>query len=419
MIIFKQTKRGIVFEYTPEFGGSSTWVNKQLDDHGEVTISRVFTFEQKDLLPSEDVVDDFEIDEERTYRFRFARRKGDYFKISGRKLGSDADVNLVAEGLKIERKLFVAERNISVFRRISRALPDTEAVYIGGTHENAIPIKAFNELLQRFPNSLELDRYANARVEALIGDFVDQLGSEREKYEQYLSRRSQAISDAPLQHMALLQAELDKFCYIRDTVVEWLKVATSYSEQDWQKMIIKIILLLFPKYVAVLENVKIPDSYSDPSRTKNRFIDICLVDASGYVDVIEVKKPFDDIMLGKSKYRDNSVPTRELSGTVVQAEKYLFHLSKWGVKGEKALQSRYVAELPAGLKLRIANPKAIIVAGRDQKPTGGNAFSAEQKLDLEIIKRHYANVMDIMTYDDTLRRLDNIIASLEQRKSTL
>ena len=50
---------------------------------------------------------------------------------------------------------------------------------------------------------MELNRYANTRIEVLVGDFVNQLGSEREKYEQYLNRRSQSIADAPLQQYEL------------------------------------------------------------------------------------------------------------------------------------------------------------------------------------------------------------------------
>ena len=62
---------------------------------------------------------------------------------------------------------------------------------------------------------MELNRYANTRIEVLVGVFVNQLGSEREKYEQYLDRRSQSIADAPLQQYELLQSELDKFLYLR------------------------------------------------------------------------------------------------------------------------------------------------------------------------------------------------------------
>ena len=62
---------------------------------------------------------------------------------------------------------------------------------------------------------MELNRYANTRIEVLVGDFVNQLGSEREKYEQYLDRRSQSIADAPPQQYELSQSELDKFLYLR------------------------------------------------------------------------------------------------------------------------------------------------------------------------------------------------------------
>jgi len=62
------------------------------------------------------------------------------------------------------------------------------------------------------------------------------------------------------------------------------------------------------------------------------------------------------------------------------------------------------------MEIRIANPKAIIIVGRDQ--IGGINMTGSQLLDFEIIKRKYANMMDIITYDDLLRRLNNTIAAL-------
>lgn len=94
----------------------------------------------------------------------------------------------------------------------------------------------------------------------------------------------------------------------------------------------------------------------------------------------------------------------------MQAEKYLFHLSKWGVKGEKTLTEKYVNELPEGITIRISNPKAIVIVGRDQ--IGNADMTGSQLLDFEIIKRKYANMMDIITYDDLLRRLNNTITTL-------
>ena len=213
----------------------------------------------------------------------------------------------------------------------------------------------------------------------------------------------------------LLRTELEKYILIQETIAEWLRDGEGRSEADWQKMIISFLLLIFPKYVAVLQNVHVQDFYSTADATRNRYIDLALIDSSGNIDVIEVKKPFEGALLNRVTYRDNYTPSKELAGSIMQAEKYLFHLSKWGVAGEKKLTRKYAAQLPPDMKIRITNPKAMIILGRDRLKDGSSALDQGQLLDLEIIKRKYANMMDIMTYDDLLRRLANIIASLHRR----
>jgi Domain of unknown function (DUF4263) len=264
---------------------------------------------------------------------------------------------------------------------------------------------------------VELNRYAAARVSNVIGDYITPLKDARAQYEAYLNRRRSTMTDAALAQPELLQTEIEKYVFIRDTIAEWLRDGATRSEGDWQKMILNFLLLIFPKYVAVLSNVKVVDADSTPGATKDRFIDLALIDAAGNIDVIEIKKPFDDALMGRTPYRDNYIPTKELSGSIMQAEKYLFHLSKWGLAGEKTLTQRYAAKLPLGMGIRITSPKAMIILGRDRRPNGSPALDASQQLDLEIIKRKYANMIDILTYDDLLRRLDNIIASLRSRSA--
>lgn len=62
------------------------------------------------------------------------------------------------------------------------------------------------------------------------------------------------------------------------------------------------------------------------------------------------------------------------------------------------------------MEIRISNPKAIIIVGRDQ--IGGVTMNNSQLLEFEVIKQKYANMMDIITYDDLLRRLSHTIAAL-------
>lgn len=50
----------------------------------------------------------------------------------------------------------------------------------------------------------------------------------------------------------------------------------------------------------------------------------------------------------------------------------------------------------------------------------GNAseFKISEKKDFELIKRQYKHITEIITYDDLILRLDNMIAALEQYKNT-
>lgn len=415
MIRFKKKKRTVVLEYEQEFQRSA-WVAHELKQNGHVTISRVFQFLSEDLLGElpESLGED---DNETVVSFRFAKKSKGYYRVLGRILGIQNDVLLAEDSIAIERKLFIAERNINVFRHVAKLRPSGEEIVIGGSHGNSIPVEVFRELLAKFPSTGEMDRYARARVETVIGDYFDEMRSARDNYENYLSKKKSTLSDRPLPQDEMLQAEIDKYIYLRDTITDWLISEKNRSEHDWQKMIMKIILLIFPKYIAVLENVKIADYYSKPNGKKtDRFIDLCLVDAAGSIDVIEIKKPFENGVLGKRRYRDNYVPTRELSGSVMQTEKYIFHLSKWGIEGERRLTKNHQGDLPEGMSIRITNPKGMIIVGRDG-PTGAQkGMDANQLFDLEVIKRKYANMIDIVTYDDLLRRLNNIIASLSKRR---
>lgn len=125
------------------------------------------------------------------------------------------------------------------------------------------------------------------------------------------------------------EGELRKYETILDKLEGMLETENSYNENQWQIEILQIILLLYPKYIHRFINVPIKDTYNN----KNRFLDFMLVDSTGNVDIVEIKQPFNNCIVTKSMYRDNYIPLRELSGTVMQIEKYIFYLNKWGKKG--------------------------------------------------------------------------------------
>ena len=301
LVAFKVERTGVVLEYASEFN-STAWVLRELRTSGHVRISKVFKFKKSDLIGAAAVLespawqedeDDDDDDGEKTLRFKFARTVKGYHRIAGRILGIRNDVLLQAKAVPIERRTFVAERNINIFRRIAKLKDDDSPIVIGEVEdmEGSIPYSLFNILLTKFPNSSELDRYAQARVEAVVGETLQPMRSAREAYERYLDRRVSVVTDAPLQQANLLQSEIEKYVYLRDLITLWLKEETGRSEADWQRMIAKVILLIFPKYVAVLESVPVADVYSDPSRSTKREIDLCLVDANGALDIIEIRSP--------------------------------------------------------------------------------------------------------------------------------
>lgn len=132
---------------------------------------------------------------------------------------------------------------------------------------------------------------------------------------------------------------------------------------------------------------------------KEKSIDYLFVDANGHVDVVEIKQPFDHAIMTKGLYRDNYIPLRELSGTVMQLEKYIYFLNRWAKKGENKLIEKYKDKLPKDFEIHITNPKGFIIMGRE------NNLNKAQKHDFEVVKRKYKSIIDIISYDDLLNRV--------------
>ena len=170
------------------------------------------------------------------------------------------------------------------------------------------------------------------------------------------------------------------------------------DEKQWQEKVHNILQLLYPKYICCAREIKF---YGSAMHDKQP--DFLLVDANGFVDILEIKKA--DVLV-LTKYRNNHVASREISGAIQQIEKYIYCLNT-SERAQIDVSTKMKKLLPDGLKLQFVNPQGILLAGRS------NEFNEEQKRDFELIKRQYKHVADIMTYDELLFRLKNIIASLK------
>lgn len=399
--IFKQGDHLLLIYQADRFN-DARWLDHKLQEDGCVTLRRTFTFTSAHLVSQ--TVQPEEDDDERI--FELGVLEDGYYKISKEILGLKHDL-MLDSAMKLEPGTFIAHRDISVFRRIDELID--EPIIVGGNDPSAIPLADFEHLLKTFPTTTELTYYARSRITRVLKDYFGTLSDAEECLSRYLKTKKTLVAHS--RESLLANLELPKFEYIHAELESMLATADSYTEKDWQTKILGLLLFIFPKYIAVLENVHVKDFYSNPGRVSDRYIDLMLVDANGSIDIIEVKKPFANALLSRHKYRNNHTPRNELAGTIMQAEKYLFHLSKWGSAGEQEIYRKRKGELPAGIELKITNPKAMILLGRD------NDFTGEQRFDFEIIRRKYANMLDIMTYDDLLRRLENIIVMIRRQVS--
>ena len=369
---------------------------KRLDTKDGVTIKHTF-FVTKELLCS-DVEEDN--DWEETLRFCIGTIGESYIELDSEVLGTNHSFYFGNE-IKLKPEMFTAYRNISILRKIDEVIE--RDFYIGGDWEahNGISKETFDNLISKFPKTAELDKYAHMRIASIIKDYFPECDKYEAIYEKFIaSRNSSYASPSSSLSDYNVQIELEQFTVAYHELKNMLDRYEAIDEKKWQEKIHNILQLLYPKYICCAREIKF---YGGGKNDKQP--DFLLVDANGFVDILEIKKA-DVRML--TQYRNNYVASREVSGAIQQIEKYIFCLNSYD-KAKKDVSDKLDGMLPNGLKTQVVNPQGILLAGRS------NEFTNEQKKDFELIKRQYKHVADIMTYDDLAQRLKNIIASLKNK----
>jgi len=101
-----------------------------------------------------------------------------------------------------------------------------------------------------------------------------------------------------------------------------LKAESGYNEAAWQAEISRS----YPLKSEIHQSIERSSGQGHLQKCKPQ-IDILLVDATGNVDIVEIKQPFGKCIVTNNQYRDNFIPLRELSGPVMQVEKHVFYLN--------------------------------------------------------------------------------------------
>lgn len=404
MITFSSSDDKILLNYTPE--RQENWIEKAINQRPYVTLKKTFTL-WRDLLvvdkksKQDDLENPSDFDEFETTSFLFAVFNNEYCKVIRGILVNDFDIYIyTTQPLSVD--YFVADSNVSVFKVINSIYK--EDIYIGGNALNSLPISAFNNLLKYFPSGYERRKYIEARISSVFRNYFDNVRDAEKTYHQYLNKKlSQKGSNLT---KTFQESELIKYQTILGKLTLMLNEENQYSENQWQEEILQIILLFYPKYIFTFREVPVYTRIAEG--IKNRFLDFLLVDSNGNTDILEIKKPFENAIMTKGVYRDNYIPLRDLSGTVMQIEKYVYYLNRWSYEGEKFLTEKYRKELPHSFDIKITNPGGIIIMGRE------NNLSREQKRDFEVVKRKYKNVIDIITYDGLIERLKTTITQVKK-----
>lgn len=405
MIEFKKKENEIIAIYTT--GNDIKWLLDIFEDGESYRLHKSFNFSSKELITDlsklnkteEDIPSLLAFGDSPPLEFKFAKLvDNDYYLIKKGILSDNINIFLHKD-IELDKKLFVTQGTISIFGKIGKLV--NEDVYIGGENQLSISENDFINLIESFPKQYEKKLYVDSRISGILKEYFATTKDANKSFQNYLSKKNSFKGEDLTK--TFKEVEIIKYETILDKLQRMLSDENDYSENQWQKEILQIILLLYPKYIFVFEEV--PVKADD---IKDKFLDYLLVDSNGNVDIVEIKKPFNNSIMTKGVYRNNYIPLRELSGTVMQIEKYIYFLNRWSLKGEKKLTEKYKDKLPKDFNIKITNPNGMIIMGRENK------LSEEQKRDFEVVKRKYKNVIDIISYDNLLDRLKFTIEQIKK-----
>lgn len=383
----------------------TSWVRERFERDEELLVKGTFHLTSKDLVEDAakekanaagDDDDILWIDDDRLV-FAIATTDGVYFRFKPQVLGFETPV-LLHQDARPNWKWFSAERKVSILNIVQSL--GLERIVIGGPDPDAIPIPEYERLLNQFPTPFELRRYVQARVATVVRQYTEPAIDAEALLNAYVDRRT--VATAPNFEAPFRQFDIAKYAFALERLQAMLANETGTSEAQWQLEIVEIILLLNPRYIKAFAEVRLWDADASTWRR----IDILLVDASGNVDVIEIKKPMGKPIMLPVRYRDHHLPMRDLVGAMGQVTHYLRHLSRWGSAGEDYLTQLLRADLPVGFRIRIVNPSGIVIMGRS------NTLSDAQRREFEVLRRDSKGVVDIVTYDDLLARVQAVLDQL-------
>lgn len=363
----------------------------------------------------EQIVKDAENNDELIFCFEIAKRdvNTSYYKLKNHVFKSAAEEtetiyfhkSIISE---LKSKHFVSTERPSFMYYILHALDNN--LFVEGDNARMVKLSAYEKLVSTFPSNSEVRYYKTSQVskilDAYFNEFTDKYSEITENFDAYLERKNDApILEIHKKNFNVAEYETKKYNFLyeklQNILAELLDAEIDPLERDWQRGILEILEIIYPQYLHILSNIKFT------SNGQKKEIDYLVINENGFIDVIELKRGSTQI-LRNTKYRNNHIPSRELSGTIMQCETYIYLLNSMNEQNRKKFKMEIARKLRSqGIefdseKISIGNPRGIIICGRSKD------FDSKKTIDYEIIKRKYKHIADIFSYDELLERIKNI-----------
>ena len=171
------------------------------------------------------------------------------------------------------------------------------------------------------------------------------------------------------------------------------RVHSDKSEATWQDYLKQNILYIQQGYIELIPKANI-------GVVGTLYPDFLLVTYDGYLDILEIKSPFTQLLLEDKSHR-NYYWSGDVSKAIAQVENYIQAVTDIGDTVRNKVRDTY------GIDLRVIKPRGIIFAG------DSNQFEGKKLVqdDFRLLNQGLKN-LTVVTYDELLTRLRNYITVL-------
>lgn len=395
------TEEGIFADYTPQNG--TFWIKKYLEQHSQITLKKMFIVRQSNIDAGKGFYEESGTEH---IHFKLGDYKNNMYTIKPPVLPVKYTLS-IRKGFELDYSFFMdyylPDAMIVVFEVFNKNITI-------GNEEGDISAELLRSAMKKYPGPTEYKYYKRMMVAEILSSEFKLDKDYRKSFDKYVEKhRKKTIKDFP----EFNYFDKQKFSYIYMEMKEMLDNSLSYCETDWQERIMQIVKLIYPQYTYVTRESKLTEMYG-----KGKRVDFVVVNSSGYIDIIEIKDPKKNILATYGdhyvKDRNNYVPSKYLGNTVAQVENYILGLN---TKSEDAIKhitkhfSNLGTPLPNTIRLKVLNPKGLIIMGRSDRN------NEELMNAIELLRRQCSHIADIITYDDLLERLQNILVSLNNNNN--